>query len=1025
MAAVAPWLVRAIGGRGLYLVALAPASAAVWAATRTGRRTAETIEWIPQLGLDLAFRLDALSWLLVLLVGGVGALVLAYSAHYFDDRAEQARHAGLLVAFAGAMLGLVLADDLLLLYVFWELTSVLSYLLIASDPGRRAARRAAMQALLVTTLGGLAMLVGIVMLGAGAGTHRWSQLAQDPPAGAWGTTAVVLILAGALAKSAILPFGAWLPAAMAAPTPVSAYLHAAAMVKAGVFLVALLAPAFAGVLAWQLLTVGAGLATTLLAGLAALRQYDLKLLLAYGTVSQLGLLVAVLGAGTRAAALAGLTLLLAHALFKSALFLTVGAVDHATGTRDLRGLSGVGRRLPVLAIAATLAAASMAGVPPLLGFLGKEAMFAAFATGEPADTLALVAMVAGATLTVAYSLRFLWGAFATKPTAVGTELATAGGTIPAVTKPAASGGTTPAVTGPAVDDGTALAVNDGTASAVNDGTASAVNDGTTPAVTRPAATGGIGRTGPAARSGTATTAPAGAGGEHFHPPGPGLLAAPVLLALAGLAGGLAAPVVERGLVAYPRGLAGVEVHLALWHGLSLPLGLSVLAIVAGAGLFRLTRDRIHAPGRISAGAWVYERALRGVDRLSVELTGATQRGSLPAYLGVILVVLVVIAGTALVAGAPWPTGYRVWDTPLQAVAGVAIVAAAIGAVRAQRRLAAFVLAGVAGYAVSVLFILHGAPDLALTQALVETASIVMAVLVLRRLPAKFSERPLRVSRHWRIVLGVAVGLAAAGMAFVAGGGRVAAPISEGFPELSVSYGGGTNIVNVILVDIRAWDTMGEISVLVVAATGVASLIFQRTSALRRRAETPTPKRPPPAVWTGKEDSVILQVVTRLIFHTIVLFSVYLLLSGHNAPGGGFAGGLVAALALTVRYLAGGRRELNRAAPVDAGAVLGTGLLIAVGTGVTAMFLGGQVLQTAIVDVHAPVLGDLHVATSTIFDVGVYLIVIGLVLDILRSLGAEPQGGPDESPPEDEPDQRQDRDQDRDRDQDQDREKVTA
>jgi multicomponent Na+:H+ antiporter subunit A len=940
VALIAPWLVRALGGRGLYLVALAPAGAAVWAATRTGRATTETVEWIPQLGLSLAFRLDTLAWLLVLLVGGVGALVLAYCAHYFEDRGEQARHAGLLVAFAGAMLGLVLADDLLLLYVFWELTSVLSYLLIASDPGRRTARRAAMQALLVTTLGGLAMLVGIVMLGAGTGTHRWSELSASPPTGAWGTAAVVLILAGALAKSAILPFGAWLPAAMAAPTPVSAYLHAAAMVKAGVFLVALLAPAFAGMLAWQLLTVGAGLATLIFAGLKALRQHDLKLLLAYGTVSQLGLLVAVLGAGTRAAALAGLTLVLAHALFKSALFLTVGAVDHATGTRDLRRLSGLGRRLPVLAVAATLAAASMAGAPPLLGFLGKEAMFAAFATGEPADTLALVAMVLGATLTVGYSLRFLWGAFGTKPD---------------------------------VDPVT-----------------------------------------------------------DVHAPGPGLLAAPVLLSAAGLAGGLAAPLVERALKPYPRMLEGVDLHLALWHGLSLPLGLTVLALAGGYAVFRVTRDRV-ANQRISAGAWGYEQVLRGIDRLSVELTGATQRGSLPGYLSVILVVLVVIAGTALTVGAPWPTAYRIWDSPLQAVAGVAIIAAAIGAVRAQRRLAAFVLAGAAGYAVSVLFILHGAPDLALTQALVETASIVMAVLVLRRLPAKFSERPLRASRHLRIVLGVAVGLAAAAMAFVTSGGRTATPISERFGDLSVSYGGGSNIVNVILVDIRAWDTMGEISVLVVAATGVASLIFQRTSALHRRAETPAPA-PPRAAWTGKEQSVhsgqgwaagaaagsvILQVVTRLIFHTIVLFSIYLLLSGHNAPGGGFAGGLVAALALVVRYLAGGRRELNRAAPVDAGVVLGTGLLIAVGTGIGAMLLGGQVLQTAIVDIHAPVLGDLHVATSTIFDVGVYLIVIGLVLDILRSLGAEPQ--PSSQAEEDD---YQDQEQDR-RDQERNREKVTA
>ncbi|MFI5841501.1 Na+/H+ antiporter subunit A [Catenuloplanes sp. NPDC051500] len=929
VAVVAPALVRALGGRGLYLVALAPAGAAVWAATRTGRSATETVEWIPQLGLSLALRLDTLSWLMVLLVGGVGALVLAYCAHYVEDRAEQARHAGLLVAFAGAMLGLVLADDLLLLYVFWELTSVLSYLLIASDPGRRAARRAAMQALLVTTLGGLAMLVGIIMLGAGTGTHRWSQLAQSPPAGTWGTVAVILILAGALAKSAILPFGAWLPAAMAAPTPVSAYLHAAAMVKAGVFLVALLAPAFAGVLAWQLLTVGAGLATLVVAGLAALRQHDLKLLLAYGTVSQLGLLVAVLGAGTRAAALAGLTLVLAHALFKSALFLTVGAIDHATGTRDLRRLSGLGRRLPVLAVAATLAAASMAGAPPLLGFVGKEALFAAFATGEPTDTLVLVALVLGATLTVGYSLRFLWGAFGTRP---GVE-------VPAV-----------------------------------------------------------------------------------HAPGPGLLAAPVLLSALGVVGGLAAPLVESALKPYPQGLDGVDLHLALWHGLNLPLALTVLVLAGGYAVFRMTRDRAEKQ-RISAGAWGYEQVLRGVDRLAVELTGATQRGSLPGYLSVILIVLVIIAGTALAAGAPWPTAFRIWDSPLQAVAAVAIIAAAVGAVRAQRRLAAFVLAGAAGYGVSVLFILHGAPDLALTQALVETASIVMAVLVLRRLPATFSARPLRTARRLRIVLGVAVGLAAAGMAFVASGGRTATPISERFADLSVSYGGGSNIVNVILVDIRAWDTMGEISVLVVAATGVASLIFQRTSALRRRAETPSPGR---AAWAGAErtagpqsGSVILQVVTRLIFHTIVLFSIYLLLSGHNAPGGGFAGGLVAALALTVRYLAGGRRELHRAAPVDAGLVLGAGLLIAIGTGVGAMLLGGQVLQTAIVDLHVPVLGDLHMATSTIFDVGVYLIVVGLVLDILRSLGAEPQPAAVDEPDVSEQNQNQNQDQG------QDREKVTA
>ncbi|MEV0397114.1 Na+/H+ antiporter subunit A [Polymorphospora rubra] len=908
MALCAPLFVRWWGRHAFYPLALAPAAALGWAIAQTagvrdGRAVVETYPWVPQLGLDLSFRVTTLSWLMVLLVGGVGALVLVYCARYFaDSEPGLGRFAGVFVGFAGAMLGLVIADDLILLYVFWELTTVFSYLLIGHNPEKRASRRAASQALIVTTVGGLAMLIGFIMLGEHAGTYRWSEIVDgSKPSGTYLGIALILILAGALSKSAIFPFSFWLPAAMAAPTPVSAYLHAAAMVKAGIYLVATLAPLFAYAGPWHLIVYALGGLTMIMAGWTALRQTDLKLLLAYGTVSQLGFLVAVTGAGTYNAALAGATMLLAHALFKATLFLVVGIVDHKAGTRQLGELSGLWRRMPAVFVAAVLAAASMAGIPPLLGFVGKEAIFEAF-LDEP---LVLAVLVVGATLTVAYSARFVWGTFADKP-------------------------------------------------------------GVEPTPVRKV------------------------GGAFFAPVG--------LLALAGLVLGPLAPVVDSYLSPYARLAAGDgRYHLALWHGLTLPLGLSALALVAGLLFFHRYGRAGRAVGRIGVpveGGEVYSKLTHWLDRGAVELTGATQRGALPQYLGTILLVLVAVPGGALLIGRPWPERVSLWDTPLQLVVVVVLAAAAILAVPTQRRLTAMVLVGVTGYGTAMMFVLHGAPDLALTQFLVETVTIVVFVLVLRRLPAHFSARPLRSSRWTRIFIGVAVGLTMSGLALAAAGGRDAVPISVDFPELAVSYGHGRNVVNVTLVDIRAWDTMGEIAVLVVAATGVASLIFLRPRGGPgpRRRELPKRRREP--VWLragptvhSRQRSIVFEVVTRLLFHTIVLFSIYLMISGHNAPGGGFAGGLVAGLALVVRYLAGGRYELDEAAPVDAGLVLGSGLFVSVGTGLAALLFGGDFLQSTVVDLHPPLIGDVHLVTSIFFDIGVYLIVVGLVLDILRSLGA--------------------------------------
>jgi multicomponent Na+:H+ antiporter subunit A len=929
LAIAAPALVRWLGPRAFYPLAAAPLAAAGWALAQTGQVVAggaveSSVSWVRPLGLALAFRMDTLSWLMVLLVGGIGALVLVYCARYFDA-AEPGlgQFAGVFVGFAGAMLGLVVSDDLLLLYVFWELTTVCSYLLIGHSATSRPSRRAALQALVVTTAGGLAMLVGIVMLGEHAGSYRWSVVAGTLPGGWYLATAVVLILLGALSKSAIFPFSFWLPAAMAAPTPVSAYLHAAAMVKAGVFLVAMMAPAITlaggpGAMSWRAVVLVAGVATMLLGGWAALRQYDLKLLLAYGTVSQLGLLTVVLGAGGRNVALAGAAMLLAHALFKASLFLVVGVIDKATGTRDLRRLSGLGRRVPALAVAAGLAAASMAGLPPLIGFVAKEAIFTSLYDAGVVDKIVLVGVIAGSVLTVAYTLRFWWGAFAARPLAPG-------------------------------------------ATAAEDAAPSPDR-----AVVR------------------------------------GLLAAPMLLAVAGLAAGIAAPVEDRLLSPYADRYpaTGPDYHLALWHGLGVALALSALALVLGTALFRLGRAHADARAARPAGATrepLYDRLMAAIDRAAVEVTGTTQRGSLPFYLGVILLTLVAMAGTALVAGMPFGRPVRLWHSPLYALPIAVMVVGAVFAVRARRRLTAVILVGTTGYALAGVFLLYGAPDLALTQFLVETVTLVMVVLVLRRLPSHFSERPIPRARWTRAGIGIAVGTVTAGMAYVAIGARTATSISVDFPDLAVSYGGGRNIVNVILVDIRAWDTMGEISVLVAVATGVASLIFRRAERLHRRGASgsvPTPPASEP-VWlmaghtvdAGRR-STMLEVITRLLFHVIVLLSVYLLFTGHNTPGGGFTGGLVAGLALVIRYLAGGRHEVAAAAPANAGAVLGAGLLVSVGTGVAAMVLGGQVLQSAVLDLHLPLLGDLHLVTSTLFDIGVYLIVVGLVLDVLRSLGAE-------------------------------------
>ncbi|GMA39273.1 Na+/H+ antiporter subunit A [Mobilicoccus caccae] len=926
VALFAPTLIGRLGTRAFWILALPPAATALWAlamypAVSGGPPPVEVFPWVPSLGLELAFRMDALAWLMTLVVSVIGVLVLVYCAGYFaEDEPGLGRFGACLLAFAGAMLGLVTSDDVLMLFIFWEFTTVLSYLLIGHRPESRASRWAAMEALVVTTFGGLAMLVGLIMLGEQAGSYRLSDILAAPQPGAYTVWAVILLLVGALSKSALVPFHFWLPGAMAAPTPVSAYLHAAAMVKAGIYLVARLAPAYSDLPGWQPIVLVLGGLTMLVGALAALRQTDIKLLLAYGTVSQLGFLTVLNGAGTPKAALAGLAVLLAHALFKSSLFLVVGAVDHATGTRDLRRLTGLGRRMPLLCAAAVISAASMAGLPPMLGFVGKEVAYGAFTSDltDPVDLAVLAVLVGGSVLTLMYSLRFIHGTFSTKPGVSELDLHELPRTVVYV-----------------------------------------------PAIL------------------AAATVVAGPLSQSLEAP---------LLAHAALMGQL------------PE-----SAHLGLWHGINAALLLSVLTWVLGFGLDAIARRRDTAAHdarvqRTGLGQASYRYVMRSLDRVSLEVTGAIQRGSLPLSLGLILVVYLVLGGGALLLGRfDWAGAPMVWaDGPAQAITAVAVAFAAFASVRSRRRLRAVLLVGVTGYGCAFLFLLHGAPDLALTQVLVETISIIVFVLVLRRLPGRFDDDPSRRTLVLRGLLGVSIGIVTAALAFIIPTWRTATPASVGMAERAYDFGAGKNIVNVILVDMRAWDTMGELSVVLAAATGIASLVFLRETNVegaRRKLGEILARRSRVTVsgvgdrWLAEgmtllqeRRSVILEIVTRLVFHVVIVWSVYLLLAGHNSPGGGFAAGLVAGLGICLRYLAGGRDEVRATLPIMPAVPLGIGLFLSAGNGLASMLVGGDVLQTWDTYLQVPFVGEVHLVSSLVFDIGVYLVVVGLVLDILQSLG---------------------------------------
>lgn len=741
---IALTLSRRLGRWGFLLGGTAVALTAAWVATQAGPvldgdTVTDTVQWVPQLDLALDVRLDAFAVLMTVLVSGIGTLVFFYGWHYFGDSDKAGRAAGLLTLFAGAMLGVVLADNLLLLYVCWELTSVTSYLLIGIDDAEPDARAAALHALLVTGMGGLAMLGGFVVIGQEAGTYRISELLEAPPSGTAVSVALVFVLLGAFTKSAQYPFHSWLPGAMVAPTPISAYLHSAAMVKAGIYLVARFAPAFAAMGIWRPLVVTVGLTTMVAGGLRALRPFDLKQLLAFGTISQLGFLMVLFGIGHPEATTAGCALLLAHGLFKAALFMVVGIVDHEAHTRDLRELPLLRAGWTPTRAVALVSAASMAAVPPLAGFIAKEEAYASLVDGTMGDRVVLAGIVTGSVLTVAYSLRF--AAALVRPDAVA----------------AASGERA------RLDRGPKLGI---------------------------------------------------------LVPGLVLATASVLL---GVAPTLWSDLVDHAAHALDH---DAHAHLALWHGFEAPLLLSVLTLASGAAVFAARRRVAVGQERLAprfTGIDGYEAAVRSVLRVAARVTSTLQSGSLPIYAAIILTTAAVVPGVALVSGAWWPgwpeTVGQVAHLPIAAL----LVIGALAATLASRRFAAALLLGTVGYGMALFFVVQGAPDLALTQFAVETLSVVVFLLVLRRLPDRFERRTPAIGRVYRLAVSAAVGVFVVLAAIAFSGARTEPPVSREMSEQAYPEGEGKNVVNVILVDIRGMDTMGEITVLVAAGIGIVAL----------------------------------------------------------------------------------------------------------------------------------------------------------------------------------------------------------
>lgn len=885
------------------------------------------IDWIPSLGLDFTLRMDGFAWIFATLVSGIGLLVVIYARYYMSAEDPVRRFYMFFLAFTGSMLGVVLSGNLILLVVFWELTSIFSFLLIGYWHHTQPARDGARMAMTITGLGGLALLGGMLIVGHIVGSYDLDDVLRSGDlirSHQLYVPALVLILLGALTKSAQFPFHFWLPNAMAAPTPVSAFLHSATMVKAGVFLMARLWPVLSNTPEWFMILGIAGMASFVLGAYLAMFQHDLKGLLAYSTISHLGLITLLLSLGSPLAAVAAIFHMLNHATFKASLFMAAGIIDHETGTRDLRRLSGLFRYMPITGTLAMVASAAMAGVPLLNGFLSKEMFFAeAVETHADSwlDTAAPYAAVLGSALAVAYSLRLIHSIFLGAP-------------------------------------------------------------------------------------------PESFPREPHEPPF--WMRFPVMfLVIACLVVGMI-PTLTIGsflhvAVSSVLGAATPQYSLAVWHGFNLPMAMSVLALAAGAllylgaGNYLERSERPPLLGRIQ-GQRIFERVMVSISWRAAPLVEdifGTRRLQPQMRL---LVAAAVAAGTVplLASGLSFGAfGNGTTDLAFTGLWCVGMICAVAAAYQAKfHRLAALALLGGTGLVTCVTFVWLSAPDLAATQLVVEIVTTVLILLGLRWLPKRLQDVPEpsgwlpRLRRFRDLAIAVVAGMGMTAVSYAVMTRMPPDTISKFFVEKAYSEGGGRNVVNVILVDFRGFDTLGEITVLGIVALTVFALL-RRFRPAPDNIEQPEQQRiqwshdeAEPEVEAGATKAEYLylpSVIMQWMFPVVIVLAAYLFLRGHDAPGGGFVAGVAMAAGFILQYMAAGTvwvEDRLRILPV---VWIGGGLLLAAFTGAASMLLGDAFLTSHFRYVELPLVGKVPMASATLFDLGVFSLVVGATVLMLIAI----------------------------------------
>lgn len=866
--------------------------------------------WLPQLGINFSFRLDALGLLFALLISGIGTLIYIYAYFYLGPKNSLNKLYLLLMLFMAAMLGISLSNNLILLLVFWELTSISSFLLVGYWSNYDAAQRGSRMALTITGMGGLAMLGGFILLGQITGTYEIDQIltmTAQIQSHALFVPTLLLILLGAFTKSAQFPFHFWLPNAMAAPTPVSAYLHSATMVKAGIFLVARLLPIFAGAALFHNLVTFIGLFTLCMAAFFAIFKEDLKGLLAYSTISHLGLIMCLLGIGSPLAVAAAIFHIINHATFKAALFMIAGIIDHESGTRDLRKLSGLWQLLPYTATLTMVTAASMAGVPMTNGFLSKEMFFTELLSNLSGPVLicsAIVATLAGI-FAVAYSVRLVHGVFFDGP---------------------------------------------------------------------------LGKQVP---------------NKDAHEPPFGMRVPATLLAILCILVGLFPALLVENIV-NSTARASTQVmdfegaHLALWHGFNMPLLMSVIASIGGLIFyFSLAKggkireiDLDPYLGRLQ-GRVAFDLFLKSLLLNSRKFKRWTENGKLQSYILWIVIFSIAIVSLPFL-GQGLTTGTReLTHAPALAIVLWLLLFSSCWMMLwfHHERIKAVLISGAIGLVVTMVFICFSAPDLALTQITVDVVTTVLLLMSLSLLP-QLTPYESSVSRRWRdalIAIGGGLGIAWITWLILT---REHNSISWFFMQQSIPLGGGTNVVNVILVDFRGFDTFGEITVLGIAGIGALCLM----DGMRTHGTTMTQG----LSYRFNPSPLMLRITASWILPIALVVSLYIFLRGHNLPGGGFIAGLITALALIIQYMALGQDHAEQLLKAKSGRLyeiwIGTGLVIAGLTGLGAWFWGRPFLTSAHFYVSPPILGEMHLATAALFDVGVYITVVGATMLLISVLG---------------------------------------